>query len=225
VIFGLGQFADIAYEYFTHDSEYEVVGFTVTSEYRNKVVNHNLPVVPFEELTKIFEPSSHSFFAAVLYLKMNDFRRDVVMQANAMGYELASYVSNRSFVWPNVEIGEHCFIFEGNVVQPFAKIGFNNILWSGNHIGHHAEIGDNCFISSHVVISGSTRLFGSSFVGVNSTLSNNLEIGARSWIGPGVLITRDIPPGSLITRERDHIRTLEEKALEQKLGNIANQVR
>ena len=30
VIFGIEDFADIAYEYFTHDSEYEVVGFTVT---------------------------------------------------------------------------------------------------------------------------------------------------------------------------------------------------
>ena len=57
-------------------------------------------------------------------------------------------------VWARHEIGENCFIFEDNTIQPFVKIGDDVVLWSGNHIGHHAEIGDHCFISSHVVISG-----------------------------------------------------------------------
>ena len=36
IIFGNTEFAEIAYEYFTHDSDYEVVAFCVHREYINK---------------------------------------------------------------------------------------------------------------------------------------------------------------------------------------------
>ena len=35
VIIGAGEFAEIAYEYFTYDSPYEVVAFAVEKKYRN----------------------------------------------------------------------------------------------------------------------------------------------------------------------------------------------
>ena len=196
----------------------------MTSEFITKNENFGLPVVNFENLTQSFNPKTHSFFAAVLYTRMNDFRRAIALEAKENGYELATYVSSRAFVWPNVTIGEHCFIFEGNVVQPFAKIGFNNVLWSGNHIGHHAEIGESCFISSHVVISGSTKLIGNTFMGVNSTLTNNIVIGARTWIGPDSLVTKDVPPNSLVTGKQGILRVLDEEILEQKLTSISNSV-
>jgi hypothetical protein len=36
ILFGDSAFAEIAYEYFTFDSEYEVVAFTVSKEYLSK---------------------------------------------------------------------------------------------------------------------------------------------------------------------------------------------
>ncbi len=36
VLIGAGEFAEIAYEYFTYDSSYEVVGFSVEKEYLKK---------------------------------------------------------------------------------------------------------------------------------------------------------------------------------------------
>ena len=49
-------------------------------------------------------------------------------------------------------IGENCFIFEDNTIQPFVVVEDNVILWSGNHIGHHSVIKNHNFVSSHVVI-------------------------------------------------------------------------
>jgi UDP-3-O-[3-hydroxymyristoyl] glucosamine N-acyltransferase len=97
-----------------------------------------------------------------------------------------------------VEMGEHCFIFEANVVQPFVKIGRNVVLWSGNHIGHHSTIGDNCFVSSHVVVSGSVNVGRNCFLGVNSTFANNLEIGDDVWVGPHVVVTKDVEAGAFL---------------------------
>ena len=50
IIFGIEDFADIAYEYFTHDSEYEVVAFTVNKQFIVNTEKFGLPVVELEEL-------------------------------------------------------------------------------------------------------------------------------------------------------------------------------
>ncbi|NEL27981.1 MAG: sugar O-acyltransferase, partial [Xanthomonas perforans] len=75
-------------------------------------------------------------------------------------------------------IGANCFLFEGNVIQPFTRIGDNCILWSGNHIGHRTVVQDNVFIASHVVISGYCEIGRGSFIGVNATLSDKVRIAA-----------------------------------------------
>jgi sugar O-acyltransferase (sialic acid O-acetyltransferase NeuD family) len=116
----------------------------------------------------------------------------------ARGYKAASYVSSRAFVWRNVEIGEHCFIFENNVIQPFVKLENNIVLWSGNHIGHHSRIGANCFLASHAVISGFVDVGANCFVGVNATVVNNICIGVDCVIGAGATITADVPDDKVV---------------------------
>ncbi len=52
VLIGAGDFAEIAYEYFTFDSDYEVTGFCVEKKYLLKDELAQLPVVPYEEIEK-----------------------------------------------------------------------------------------------------------------------------------------------------------------------------
>lgn len=192
VILGDSAFAEVAYEYFTHDSEYEVVAFSVEKEFLKRQTLFGLPVVPFEKMENNFAPEEHFFFAALAYTTLNRLRKRLYQAAKNKGYAPASYVSSRAFVWPNVQIGEHCFIFENNVVQPFVKLGNNIILWSGNHIGHHSSLGDHCFIASHVVISGFVSIEKNCFIGVNATVSNNVIIGKDCVIGAGALVIKDL---------------------------------
>ncbi len=197
VIIGNTGFAEIAFEYFSYDSDYEVVGFAVDRAFRNTSEFCSKPIVDFEQIEQYFIPSEHSVFVAVTYTQLNRLRARLAFQAKSKGYSLASYISSRAFVWPNVTLGEHCFVFEDNTVQPFVKLGDNVILWSGNHIGHHSAIAENCFISSHVVVSGYCHVGANSFIGVNATLANNVNIGKDNWIGPGVTISKDTEMGML----------------------------
>lgn len=196
VIVGDSAFAQIAYEYFEVDTEYSIVGFSVERDYLKTSEIFDLPVVPFEELESVFDPAEHHVFVAAVYTQLNRLRTRLAAEARGKGYKLASYISPRAFVWRNVELGEHCFIFEDNTVQPYVKIGNNVVLWSGNHIGHHSTIRDNCFISSHVVISGFCDIGENCFLGVNATLANNLTIGKDNWIGPNTAIMKDTEPGA-----------------------------
>jgi sugar O-acyltransferase (sialic acid O-acetyltransferase NeuD family) len=196
IIVGEGSVAEVACEYFTFDSDYEVVCFSVEPSARTKDNLLGLPVVPFDILEQAFPPNDHDVFVAIGFLKLNRVRTRLCEEAKRKGYRLASYISSKAFVWRNVVMGEHCFVFEDNTIQPFARLGNNVTLWSGNHIGHHSVIEDNCFLSSHVVVSGFVRMGENCFLGVNCTIANNIKIGHDCWLSPGVIIMKDVPSGS-----------------------------
>src|SRR5258708_5133119 len=118
VIIGDTAFAQIAYQYFQYDSSYEVVAFSVEEKYLKQKELFGLPVIAFEKLESHLSPSEHSFFAAVVYSNLNRLRTRLYKTAKEKGFAPASYISNCAFVWRDVELGEHCFIFENNVVQP-----------------------------------------------------------------------------------------------------------
>lgn len=191
VIFGSGDIAQLAHYYFSTDSDYEVVAFTVDAAYQTETDFCDLPVVPFEEVTETFGPEEHDFFVALSYSKLNAVRKEKYLAAKALGYHLASFISSRATVLNDGHIGENCFILEDNTIQPFVTIGNNVTLWSGNHIGHHSIIKDHCFIASHVVVSGGVEIGEQSFIGVNATLRDHIKIGDRCVIGAGALLLAD----------------------------------
>ena len=198
IIVGDSAFAEVAFEYFTFDSGYDVVAFAVEAAFLRRDSLFEKPVVALEDVERRFPPEAHSFFAATVYTQSNRLRARLYETMKGKGYAPASYISPRAMVWRNAKIGEHCFIFENNVVQPFAEIGDDVILWSGNHIGHHSSVGSHCFISSHVVISGFVNVGEFTFMGVNATVGNNLNIGRKCTIGAGALILADVPDGRVI---------------------------
>jgi sugar O-acyltransferase (sialic acid O-acetyltransferase NeuD family) len=203
VIVGDGEFAEIAYEYFTHDSPYTVAAFAVERSYLTKAQLCGLPVVAFEDVERQFHPATHEAFVAVSYAQLNRIRTRLYHEVKRKGYRPATYVSSRAFVWRNATVGENCFIFENNVIQYRAAVGNNCVLWSGNHVGHRAVIGDHCFISSHVVISGYCEVGESSFIGVNSCVADRVKIGRDCVIGAGSVIVANTEPGKVYKGDRD----------------------
>lgn len=198
VIFGESQLASLAHFYLTHDSPHEVVAFCVDADYRERDSFEDKPLVDFETLTDSYPPDEYSMFLPISFKRMSYFRRERYEQAKAMGYELISYVSSKATTWPDLDVGENCFIFEDNTIQPFVKIGNNCVLWSGNHIGHHTTIGDHVFLTSHVVVSGACEVREHAFFGVNATIRDETVIGEATLVGMGALVTRDTEPYSII---------------------------
>ncbi len=191
VIFGSGEIAQLAHYYFSTDSNYEVVAFTVDANYIKKSEFCGLPVVAFEDIVRKYPPHSYDFFVALSYSKLNAVRKEKFFAAKEMGYKLVSFISSRATLLNEGRVGENCFIFEGNTIQPFVTIGNNVTLWSSNHIGHHSMIHDHTFIASHVVVSGWVEIGEQCFVGVNATLRDHIKIGDRCVVGAGALLLSD----------------------------------
>lgn len=197
VIFGSGDIGQLAHYYFQTDSDYDVVAFTLDRAYVKEPEYCGLPVVPFEEVVSRFPPASYDLFVALSYAQLNQLRKDKYLAAKTRGYQLPSYVSSRATVLNEGRIGDNCFILEDNTIQPFATIGSNVTLWSGNHIGHHSIIKDHCFLASHIVVSGGVVIEESCFLGVNATLRDHITIGEKCVIGAGAVILGDTEYGGL----------------------------
>jgi sugar O-acyltransferase (sialic acid O-acetyltransferase NeuD family) len=190
IICGAGETALLAFEYFTKDSDFEVIAFSIHSKYRKTKELLGLPIYDLESIDKNIPASENYLFVALSSTHLNRDRAKLYYELKAKGYKFASYVSSKAFVWDNVEVGENCFILENNVLQPFTKVGDNVTLWSGNHVGHRTEICNHVFISSHCVISGFCEIGEHSFLGVNCTLADNVKVASDNFISMGTVISK-----------------------------------
>jgi sugar O-acyltransferase (sialic acid O-acetyltransferase NeuD family) len=197
VLFGLGDFARVARVYLDEDSEHRVVAFTANEQYIESQELDGLPVVSFETLGESHPAERYAMFVAIGFSDVNRARRDVYERCKQDGYELITYINSRATYWGELTIGDNCFVFEENVIQPNVRIGNNVILWSGNHIGHDSMIEDHVFIASHAVISGNCTIGESSFVGVNATFRDGIKVAPRCVVGAGALIMRDTVEGGV----------------------------
>lgn len=191
IIFGTGDIAQIASYYFEIDSNYEVVAFTADKSFCNISSFENKPLVPFEDIQRLYSPEEFELFIALSYAQMNKLRSQKYYEAKNKGYRIASYISSKCTYLSQFLPGENAMIFEDNTIQPFVEIGNNVILWSGNHIGHHSIIKDHNFISSHVVISGHCIINSFCFLGVNATLAHKVSLAEGTLLGAGVVISKN----------------------------------
>ena len=183
--------------YLDRDSTWKVAAFTVHRRYLKHTELLGRQVVEFESLETQYPPDRYRMLVAIGFTRVNCGRAEIYAACKARGYQLISYVSSKAMVVGEVSFGDTCFVFEGNVIQPFVRIGNDVVIWSGNHIGHHSTIEDHCFIASHAVIAGRARVGTYSFVGVNATIRDGVTIAPRCVVGAGALILHDTEEGAV----------------------------
>lgn len=191
VIYGNGEMAWLANFYLTHDSAHEVVAFTVERSYLESETFDGLPLVALDEAVKRYPAADYRAFVAMGYGRVNRNRAERFAELRELGYELISYVSSRSVVWPDLEIGQNCFVMEGNTIQPSVVIGDDVTLGPGNTIGHHCVLGDHSFLASHVDLSGHVSIGRRTFVGANAAVRNGISLASDNVIGAGAVMMAD----------------------------------
>lgn len=188
VIFGTSAAGALSHFCLTHDSPYEVVAFTVDRSYIKEETFRGLPVAPFEEIESIYPPNDYKMLVALLANRVNKTRAEKYHQAKVKGYKLISYISSKAITWPDLVIGDNCFIGEGAICRPFLKIGDNVMTMSGAFLGHDSVIKDHSFIASRAVLLGAVTVEPCCVLGANCTVLEGVTIGRECIIGAGVVI-------------------------------------
>ena len=189
IIYGIGEYAEIAHYYFQSEGIYNVEFFVVDKEFYEEKRFLGLEVKTFDEIeNNISQFNDYKFFVAIGFSNQNTNRKNVFNKIKNLGFKFASYISKDALIADNVVIGKNAFILEQNNLQPFVKIGDNVVLWSGNHIGHHSVIDDHTFITSHAVISGGVKIGSQCFIGVNATIVDHVVVENNAFIKANSLI-------------------------------------
>ena len=196
VLFGAGPFAALAWSCLTHEGR-RVAGFTVDAAYVGEGEHCGLPVQPFEDLEARFPPAQVDVLLSLGPLSGNRLRLDRYEALKARGYGFATWVSSRAITWPDLDVGEGSMIYEGTVVQPFARVGRNSIVRSSAHISHHVEVGDHAFIGAGACFGGLSSAGDRCFIGLNATIRDGVRIAEGCLVGAGAVVVKDTLPNGL----------------------------
>lgn len=188
IIYGYGKYAEYVKYVFTHDSQYEVIGFCLEATY---ITNLNMgknknELITFESLEEYYSPRQFDLFIAVGNDKI---RERLFLAGKEKGFIMANYISTKTIIWENLSVGQNVFISEDSAIQPFVKIGDNTII-IGAKIGHHSTIGANSLLST-CIIGANVKIGNNCFLGINSSVKSNIEIRDRNIIGMGSVITKN----------------------------------
>ncbi len=206
IIFGNGEIAELAYYYFSNFTSFEVIGFSIDQNFIKEDTFCKKPILPFENIETIYNSSDVLFHVALSYKKLNQIRAKKFQDVKSKGFNLASFVSEKSNFDKNAfQYGENCFILENQTIQKNVKIGNNVMIWSSNHIGHGSLVGDHTYISSQVVISGHCKIGKRCFFGVNSSTADFINVENDVFVGMGATVASNVKSGSVVLNNKSKI--------------------
>ena len=172
----------------SHDSPYEVAAFTVDQKYIKEDKLSGLPVVPFEDVERMYPPDEYKAMVAIYASRVNKTRAEKYLQAKEKGYQFINFISSKAITWPDLNIGENCYIGEGAICRPYLTIGNNVFVLPGALLGHYAVIKDHCFIGSRAVILGAATIEPYCSLGANATILDTVTVARECVIGAGAVI-------------------------------------
>jgi UDP-N-acetylglucosamine acyltransferase len=131
-------------------------------------------------------------------------------QNNRIGYGtvIGSYPQDLSFdpkSISEVEIGdsnvirEYCTVHRGTKEGSQTRIGSNNLLMVGAHLGHNTTIGNYVILANNVLLGGYVEIHDRVFVGGGSIIHQFTRLGTVALLQGGSAVSKDIPPFTIAT--------------------------
>lgn len=187
IIFGNSSMARVAQFYFSRDSAYEVVGFTVDAEYNTSGPMWGLDVLDFERIEQTHPPETHEMFVAIGPTRMNALREAKFLEAKAKGYRLASYVSPRSVC--ESRTGENTFVADMVVIAPFVTIGDDNYFYDGAICSNDSIIGNHCYLAPRAYVGSLCDVRDNSVLGAAAVLKSGVVVAKHTLVGASAYIS------------------------------------
>ena len=101
-------------------------------------------------------------------------------------------------------IREHCTIHRGSAEGSATKIGHENFLMAGAHLGHNCEVGNNVIIANNCLLGGNVRIGDGAFLGGGCVFHQNISVGRLAITQGASAFSKDIPP-FVIAAERNYV--------------------
>jgi hypothetical protein len=163
IIFGEGSYAEIAHQYFSDDSEYEVVCFTKDDDFIESDQYLGLPMVPFSKIQGLYPPDSFAIHIALSYTEMNHLRE-------------RKFEDNT--VQPFVKIEDNVILWSGNHIGHHSVIESHNFISSHVVISGHCHVDKYCFLGVNSTVGHGVKIGKETLLGAGAIVSKNTEEGS-----------------------------------------------
>ncbi len=127
-----------------------------------------------------------------------------------LNYLSESLNKNQIINIPNniMQSNANYFAHETAIIDNGAIIGDNTKIWHYSHICKGAIIGKNCNIGQNVFIAGGAVLGDNCKVQNNVSIYAGVEAGNYVFFGPSCVLTNDINPRGMYSKNGEYIKTI-----------------
>lgn len=165
-----------------------------------------------DEDVRLGYPTGRSGVSPELEIGPGAFLRSgtVVYQGSRIGAGLQT--GHNVVIREENEIGEGFQVWNNTVIDYGCRIGRDVKIHANCYVAQFTEIGDGVFLAPGVTIANDPHpgcpqsaecmkgptIEDGARIGVNVTILPMVRIGARSLVGSGAVVTRDVPPDSVV---------------------------
>lgn len=122
--------------------------------------------------------------------------------ADAIGpehrFRSASVFDPTAAVPRSATFGEGCYVNSGATLGAASSFGRYCIFNRGCSLGHHLEVEDFVSFGPGSAVQGDVKIQRGAVIGINATVLTFLTIGANAVVGAGSVVTRDVPPNTVV---------------------------
>lgn len=213
VIVGLSATSRLAFSFVQYHNLYEVIGFAVNEQYRDRMEFCGLPVYTLEKLDKEVGVDDYYVFVAMLWNHLNADRRKVYEFCKQKGFRMANLISPLAVVRSEIT-GDNCWLHDHVVIQNNTVLGSNIAIMQGTLIGADAEVASHCFLGAHAIFGGGCTIGEQSFVGLHATVFDDTRIGKKCIVGACAAVKRNLPDYTKCATASDNV-TIKEYSPEE----------
>lgn len=98
------------------------------------------------------------------------------------------HVGNRN------KIREYVTIHRGTGEGTVTRVGDNNFLMNGAHLGHNCVVGNQTVIANNVLLGGYVEIEDDAVVGGGNVFHQHMRVGRNAMVRGGGRFSKDIPP-------------------------------
>lgn len=178
----------------------------VLDDKSNSLESLNIPHLGSADLSNFEKIKSNLEFDSIFICVSSSikFRQKWLDIADSHDVQLSTVLHPAALIDSKAKLSQGLFAFDGARIGYDACIGANVFLSSMVNIEHHCVVGENTTFGPGVFLSGNVRVGSNCVFGTQISVEPNIKIGSNSVISSGSVITRDVPPNSIV-KSRDFL--------------------
>ncbi len=199
ILIGGGEHARVLLDAARADGDRSFAGFIDPSPPGLAAAGTGLPWLGGDdEGLKLARTGQYEFVLAMGAVGPQPLRVRLTMHYEAAGAGFATIVHPRAAIAPSATVGAGSVVLAGAIVNPGAELGRHCIVNTGAIVEHDVLIGDFAVLAPGAIVGGGAQIGPETFIGLGSRVRDHVRVGRGVLLAMGAVLVSDAPDGVLM---------------------------